>query len=320
MNTFLRFLSILSLLIVVVAPCARADDAAEARRRYNEGKAALDAGRFREAALHFEATSRLRKHGAAPYAAAMAWDKAEEPSRAADNFHLAIETPGLDKKSLKEAKKRLEMLEQSLGTVVVTGPEELVVQFDGSTEANPPARLHATPGINTLLVARGDKIERRDLKLVAGEVIDVDVTEPIEEPEPEPPPPPKEEPIIEEEPEPVVEVDPSSGKTRKLIGYTAIGAGVVSAGVAVAMGFKTLSARDDFEEQRTRETYDSATSARMWTNVAWAGAVVFGGVGTALVLWPDKDKGNKGQEDPDSGDSGFSLSPTPNGLLLRGSF
>lgn len=316
MNTFRRFLYILALLFVVTAPYARADDAAEARRRYNEGKTALEAGRYREAALNFEAAGRLRKHGAAPYAAAMAWDKAEEPARAADNFHRAIELPGLNAKSKKEAQERLDQLEESLGTVVVSGPEELVVQFEGSTEANPPARLHAPPGINTLLVARDDKIERRDLKLKAGEVLEVDVTEPIEEPEPEPEPvasaPASAEPAP---PPPVVKADTDDKQTRKIIGYSAMGAGVLSAGVAVTLGFNTLSARDDFEEQRTQESYDDAKKLRTWTNVAWVGAAVLGGVGAALVFWPTEDDDKKGQEG-----TGVSLSPTPTGVQLRGSF
>lgn len=316
MNTFRRFLSIIALMFVVTAPQARADDAAEARKRYNEGKAALDAGRYREAALHFEATGRLRKHGAAPYAAAMAWDKAEEPARAADNFHRALELPGLDNKSKKEAKQRLDLLEQSLGTVVIAGPEELIVQFEGSTEANPPARLHASPGINTLLVARGDKIERRDVKLNAGEVVEMDVTEPLAEPEPEPPPVASSAPVEPPPPPPPVEVSTDDHQTRKIIGYSAMGAGVLSAGVAVTLGFKTLSARDDFEEQRTQAAYDDAKSLRTWTNVAWAGAVVLGGVGAALVFWPmDDEKANEGQEG-----AGVSLSPTPTGFELRGAF
>jgi hypothetical protein len=317
MNTFRRFLSILALLFIVGAPYARADDAAEARRRYNEGKAALEAGRYREAALHFEATGRLRKHAAAPYAAAMAWDKAEEPARAADNFHRALELPGLNNKSKKEAKERLELLEQSLGTVVVSGPEELVVQFEGSTEANPPARLHASPGINTLLVARDENIERRDVKLNAGEVVELDVTEPIAEPEPEPPPPASASATPEPPPPPpVVEVDTDSKQTRKIIGYSAMGAGVLSAGVAVTLGFKTMSARDDFEAERTQGSFDDAKQLRTWTNVAWAGAVVLGGVGAALVFWPTNDDDQRSSQE----DTGVSLSATPTGVQLGGSF
>ena len=305
----------LTLLVFIASPMAQADDAAEARQQYNEGKKALDEGRFREAALHFEATTRLRKHGAGPYAAAMAWEKAEQPARATDNFSLALELPGLDAKSKKEAQKHLDALRQSLGAVAVTGPEDLVVHLEDSTELSPPARLHGTPGSHVLIVVRGDITEKREVELTAGEVVDLDVTEPLPEPEPEPAAPPPPPPLIDEpEPEPVVHVDPSSPKTRKIIGYSAVGAGVVSAGVAVALGFKTLSARDTFEEQRTQQSYDDAKQLRLWTNVAWAGAVVLGGVGTTLLLWPE-DKPRKTTED-----SSFSLSATPTGVQLRGSF
>jgi len=301
----------------VAAPIARPGDDDEARNRYNQGKAAMEAGRYREVALYFEATAKLRKHAAAPYAAAMAWDKAEEPSRAADNFARALEMPGLNKKTEKEAKQRLELLEQSLGTLLVTGPEDLVVQFEGSTEANPPARLHGAPGINTLLVARGDKIERRDVMLKAGEQQELDVTEPIAEPEAPPPASASASASAEPPPPPPVEVSTDSAQTRKIIGYSAMGAGVLSAGVAVTLGLKTMSARDDFEADPTRDNYDRATGLRTWTNVAWAGAVVLGGVGAALVFWPTDDKAdaNKGQER-----AGVSLTPTPAGVQLRGTF
>lgn len=199
--------------------------------------------------------------------------------------------------------------------MAVTGPEDLVVHLEDSTELSPPARLHGTPGSHVLIVVRGDITEKREVELTAGEVVDLDVTEPLPEPEPEPAAPPPPPPLIDEpEPEPVVHVDPSSPKTRKIIGYSAVGAGVVSAGVAVALGFKTLSARDTFEEQRTQQSYDDAKQLRLWTNVAWAGAVVLGGVGTTLLLWPE-DKPRKTTED-----SSFSLSATPTGVQLRGSF
>ena len=311
MSQLRSFFSIFLLLIAVTAPSARADDATEARARYNEGRAAMEAGRYREAGLAFEAAVRLRQHGAAALAAATAWDKAEHPARAADNFQRAIELPGLSKKDLGEAKTRLEVLERSLGVANVEGPTEVIVQFDGSTEAHPPARLHALPGIQTLLVARDGKVERRDVMMKPGEVIEIDVTKPIEvtpppaptasasanavEPPPPPPPPAKKH------------------STRTIIGYSAMGAGVVSLGVAIAMGIKTTSARDDFNANPTRENYDAATGARMWTNVAWAGAVVLGGAGAALVFYP-WDKAN------DSAKVQVGISPAPGGLQVQGAF
>jgi len=94
-----------------------------------------------------------------------------------------------------------------------------------------------------------------------------------------------------------------------------MGAGVISGGVAIALGFKTLSARDDYEAAPTQDRYDSAVSSRTWTNVAWAGAVVLGGVGVALVLWPE---GKPKADDADK--PSVSLAPTPGGLQLGGTF
>ena len=303
-------------LAVLAPPSGRAEDVAGARARYNEATQALKDKRYREAALHFEAAARLRPHGVAAFAAAMAWDKAEQPARAADNFARALELPGLGPADTKTARARLDELESSLGTVSITGPAELLVQLQDSTEANPPARLHGNAGVQTLIVVRDGKVERKDLVLHAGETLEIDVTEPIEEPPPpaasasasaepappQPPPPP---------PPPPADKGPS---TRKIIGYSAMGAGVLSAGVAIALGVQTLSARDDYEAAPTRQGYDDAKSLRTWTNVAWAGTVVLGGVGAALVFWPES-KSEQGK-----GGANVTVSASPTGVLLRGAF
>lgn len=319
MHTLRRFFAFASLLLLVLFPlmhASAADDAAEAKRRFGEGTKAMAEGRFREAALHFEAASRLRPHGVASFTAAVAWDKAEDPARAADNFSKSLELPGLPPKEQKVAKERLSTLEESLGTAKIEGPSSLSVQFEGLTEAHPPVKLHATPGVKVLLIVRDDKVERRDVILKAGQTIELDVTEALEvakptasvsasasAPPPPPPPPPK--------------TEPKPGmSTRKLIGFGAMGAGVISGGVAIALGFKTLSKRDDYEANPTREGYDSAVSSRTWTNVAWAGAVVLGGVGAALVFWPEGKKAKESDEEKAS----ISLSPTLGGVQLGGTF
>ncbi len=316
MSRLRSFLFSTFLLLVLTVPSVRADDAADARQRYNEGRAAMQAGRYREAALAFEAAVKLRQHGAAAFAAATAWDKAEQPARAADDYALALSLPGLGNKDVAEAKTRLETLEKSLGIVDVSGPAELVVQFQGSTEAHPPVRLHAPPGIQTLLVARNGTIERHDVMLKQGEAVPLDVTEPVEEPPPAasssaPPPPP---PPTASAAQPAPAAPSKAARTRKIIGYSAMGAGVVSAGVAIALGFKTLSARDDFNADPTRANYDSATSARTWTNVAWAGTIVLGGVGAALVFYPwDKPKHEEST-------AKITVAPAPGGVVMQGAF
>jgi len=277
----------------------------------------MEAGRYREAALAFEAALRLRQHGAAAYAAATAWDKAEHLARAADHYARALELPGLNKKDTAEARNRLESLEKSLGIADIKGPEDVTVQFEGSTEAHPPVRLHALPGIQTLLVARSGQVERRDVMIKLGEVVEVDVTERVEEPAPpasaSAPPPPPPAPSTSTPVAPV-ETTTSNGRTRRIIGYAAMGAGVVSASVAAELGFKTLSARDDFNANPTRANYDRATSARTWTNIAWAGAIVLGGAGAVLVFYPwDKPGANQPAAE-------VTVSAVPGGVVMQGAF
>jgi len=77
-----------------------------------------------------------------------------------------------------------------------------------------------------------------------------------------------------------------------------------------------MSKRDDYEANPTREGYDSAVSSKTWTNVAWAGAVVLGGVGAALVFWPEGKK----EKETDEEKASITLSPTLGGVQLGGTF
>src|SRR5215471_7937691 len=61
---------------------AEPDAAAEARRQYNFGRTAYDAGRFTEAALAWEAAVAIKPHAATLYSAALAWERASHPERA----------------------------------------------------------------------------------------------------------------------------------------------------------------------------------------------------------------------------------------------
>jgi len=318
-----RLLFFAAVASLLCATAIHADDASEARKRFAEGAKALEANRYREAALHFESAARLRAHPIALFSAATTWDKAEEPARAADNYARAIELPGLSTKDQKTAHERLTSLEQSLGTAAVSGPSGLVVQFEHSTEASPPVRLHGAPGIHTLLIVRDGNVERRDVILKAGETASVSISEPA----PVPPPAP-----IESAPAASVSATPVASafspavdlpsatapaatlSTRKIVGYSAMGAGVLTAGVAVWLGVKTLSARDDYVSNPSQGGYDHATSLRLWTNVAWAGAAVLGGVGAALAFWPSSNSQQGEQR------TSLTLVPTPTGVLLRGDF
>ncbi|MBX3204273.1 MAG: hypothetical protein KF764_04350 [Labilithrix sp.] len=267
-----------------------ADSAAEARQQYGMGTQAFAQKRYSEAALHFEAAASFKASAIALYTAALAWDLASRPERAADAYVRALEVSGLDAKQTTIAKDRVSALEKSLGTVVVTAPEGWKVQLDTLTEVHAPARLHASPGVHTLSVRAPSKpIERRDVSLEAGKVTSLELKD-------EPAPAPKVEPEPVEEPAPrPVDTTPARLRepfwtTMRVVGVGIAGVGVAALGAGVILGTSANGAKDAYDAGPSRAAFDHASSLETWTNVALiSGAVLVAG-GIALVVVPLGDK------------------------------
>src|SRR5580704_17472642 len=101
------------------SPAPAGDAAQQARQQYQAGMQAYEAKRFVEAALHFEAAVVQRPHAVALYTAALAWEEANRPERAADDFARALDVPGLSASQAQNAHDRLAALERALGTLEV---------------------------------------------------------------------------------------------------------------------------------------------------------------------------------------------------------
>ena len=283
------------------------DSAGEARSQYQQGTQAFQAKRYEEAALHFEAAASFRTSAVALYTAALAWDLASKPERAADAYGRALAVGGLDPKQTNLAKDRVVQLEKTLGTVVVSAPEGWRVQLETFTEVLSPARLHGSAGVRSLSIrAPGKPIERRDVTLDASKVTNLDLKEEPKviakkEPEPvkpayvapPPPPPPRE----------------SYWITRRVIGVGVAGIGLAAIGSGVVLGLEANSAKDAYNAGPTRESFDHASSLQTWTNVALiSGAVLVAG-GVALVVIPD------GGARP-----AVRVGPAPGGAVMIGTF
>ena len=265
------------------------DSAAEARQQYTQGTQAFQAKRYEEAALHFEAAASFRTNAVALYTAALAWDLATRPERAADAYGRALAVGGLEPKQGNLAKDRVAQLEKTLGTVVVTAPDGWRVQLDTFTEVLTPARLHGAAGVRSLSIrAPGKPIERRDVNLEASKISNLEIKdEPkvVPKPEPEParpaaavvaPPPPRQE---------------TYWITRRVVGVGVAGVGLAALGSGIILGLQANSAKDAYDAGPTRESFDHASSLQTWTNVSLiAGGVLIAG-GIALVVIPDKDEG-----------------------------
>jgi len=265
-----------ALLLARPAP-AQSDDpqAIEARRLYDEARQAFKHERYREAALSFEAASKIRPHAVALYTAAQAWELGGEPARAADAYARALTTPKLEDEQAARARERLSALEAELATLSVSGPDDTRVMLDDHIQLGLPARLHATPGEHTLIIERpGLPTERRSLKLDKGtSEIDLQKAEAAKPAEPAPKP----EPVVLPEPRKVaIKVD-EPRSVWLTVGWVATGAGVAALGGAVVLGMSAEDAEDTYKAAPTRETFDHAKALETRTNVM----LVVGGVLTA---------------------------------------
>ena len=288
-----------------------ADSAAEARQQYGMGTQAFKEKRYSEAALHFEAAAAFKANAIALYTAALAWDLASRPERAADAYARSLDVPGLDAKQTAIAKDRVAALEKSLGTAVVTAPEGWKVQLDTLTEVHAPARLHGAPGVHTLTVRIPNRpIERRDVTLEAGKATNVDLKDepkapPKTEPEPEkvkPEPPPA-------EPMPARVREPF-WTTMRVVGVGIAGVGVAALGAGAILGTNANGAKDAYDAAPTRAAFDHASSLETWTNVALiSGALLVAG-GVVLVVLPSSDRP----------EGRVKVGAAPGGLVVGGTF
>jgi len=280
------------------------DAAIEAKKRYASGQKSVAQRQFVEAALHFEAAHSYAPSGVSLISAAIGWESANLPQRAADAYARALDEPGLRKAQIAHAKGRLEALERSLATLGVSGDEGIRVQLDDNVDVQVPARLHGSPGFHRLAVwSKGKIIGRRDmfLRLARPEATTVPWRD---DPPPPPPPPPL---AAAPAPEPP-RVDP-----WKFVGGTLIGAGVASAAGGLFLQLsadetRAASARGGAPEA-VAALRSTADTTQAYAFASWITAGVFIAGGLSLVFWP------RGAEK-----TPLTVTPTAGGALVQTKF
>jgi tetratricopeptide (TPR) repeat protein len=286
MSRFWALLIALTTLLCAAAASGQpSDQKTLARERFGEASAAHARGEYLEAARLFEEAHRLAPAAGAKFNAGIAWDQAGDFPHAADAYETALEMGGLDQQDAKQAESRLSALKQVLGALRIEEPPGAVVSVAHLERASVPARVHVRPGSYQLRAEIGSHTTTMRITIGAGEVKTVrfdkpgagGVVEPTKSPERRPANTGRD--LPEDRPK-----SPRSS-AQKTWGWIALGAGVVLAGTAAYLGTRTLSARDEYNDDRfSHSKYDKAIALRAWTNVATGGAVVAGGVGTVLLL------------------------------------
>jgi hypothetical protein len=280
------------------APARDDFPAVHARALYDNGTQAFAHGRYLEAALDFEAAATFKRSAIALYTAALSWERANAPERAADDYARAVVVGDLPPDAATSASLRLTQLRRVLGVVSVIAPSDWKLQLDDHSEVEPPAALHGSPGVHTVTArAPGQPLQRISVVLHAGE------TAPLALPATISPPPVAEIPVAR-----------SGPSARQLTGTVAIGAGVSALLAGTLLGVEALDAAKAYRASPAEATLDHARSLQVWTDVALASGGVLLAGGLVLALWPSPR--------PGSGSTRGTLvvAPRLNGVVIRGDF
>jgi hypothetical protein len=285
------------------APALFADEP-RAAQLFREGSNAYERGDYMIAARAFEEAHREDARGATIYNAGLAWEAAGEKARAADAYQISLGASDMPPELASDARTRLTALEQGLGRLTITAPVGATVSVAHLEKAVPPLTVHLLPGSQELSVHFADGTTgKRRLEIGAAAAQSLAVEAP-----PQKPPPAVSVPTVQTAPPPAPPpaVEPVAPSTRRVWGFAALGGAVVFAGAASYLGLQALSARDEFDASghRDADAHDRAATLRLWTNVAWAGAALSGGVGLWLVFSDSNAGSTRG-----SAQSGLAVGP-----------
>jgi hypothetical protein len=280
--------ALLFALALSFAPASHADEdqvTSKAHKLYSDAKKALGDKHYKEAALGFEAASRLKPHAVALYTAAQAWELAGDPARAADAYTLALATPKLSDSQAERCNSRLAELGKSLGVLSVAGDAGTRIRLDDHMELGAPTKVYGSAGEHRLRIERVDGTsETKTVTLEAGKQSSLDSSV---KPEAQPETPevkPKKVHMAEPAKHPV-ESEKPHGSALKTIGFVSLGAGLGVLGGAALLAMSAKDAESTYNSSPSDDTYDHAKSLEKRTNIALIAGGVLTVAGAGLVIW-----------------------------------
>jgi len=262
----------------VPAPASASGSEAEADAFFRAGSAAFAQGDHRAAAQSFEEAYRRVPRGASIYNAAAAWDSAGEHGRALEGFEIALGRDDLEEALRRAAQSRVDALHRSLGCLSIHGPEGWTVSVAHAEGRALPTKVCVAPGEHSARLEGpgGDRVTR-SARVEAGRTVEIapDVPRPKANSRASPP-------VVPTAP---AKAEQAPTGSRRAWGLIAVGGSAVLAGTAAYLGVRTLDTLDEFDSNRhSTDLHDRTIAFRAWTNIAWVGAAVLGGVGVALLL------------------------------------
>lgn len=276
--------------LVLASPAARADPAADASARFQEGRQLFRERQFTRAREAFEAAYAILPDPRvlANVAACFASEGRGREAVAAYRRFLRDAGPDVQAASMNEARAEVTRLLATLGDLaLIVEPEGAEVRIDGEVAgaAPLPGEIALAPGAHRVEVrAEGREPYTRDLELAAGQRVDLRVV--LEAPRPAPPPPRMVMEEITPLPPPPPPETPLGRGPLFWSGAALTGAvflvGIVTGSIALAQ--QGAYEDPDTSVARRRELYDSMNSLATATDVLLDTALVLG-AGTALLYF-----------------------------------
>ncbi len=284
------FLLVLALAFVAVLgvfgvrTAAAEEDPKRAAKAFREGQKAYAAGDYRRAAQSFEEAFVAKPHHDAMWNAARSWQKAGEPTRAANDYAHYLDIAPAKAMDRDSATTALGELTTRLGRVEVQKAGATNVRFDGA--AIESMIVYVAPGEHVAEADSSGGPVRKVFSVDAGGSVSVTLT-----------PPPKPDPVIKND-DPPPKPEPPPKPLKPWVVYVGGGLTLAAAGIATWQGLDTVSKKDEFQTAPTQGKLDDARSAELRTNIAVGGAVGFalitGALAVFLVDWGGTQKASVG--------------------------
>lgn len=261
------------------------EEEAQAANLFEAAEAAFSSQDYERAARLFERADQKAPHASVLFNAAVSWDYAGNRPVAADAYKTTLQRPGLTPSQARQAEQRLEELAKLLGFVQIAKPVGGLATVGHVQRQNIPVEFYEEPGsYRVQLETSAGAITTTDIEVHAGQVLRVELN-------------PMETPLVVAKPLPVVSerlkpppaIDErklnSATSTQEIIGWAAIGLGVVGAGFATYWGLETEKQRERYlSGRRTASERERGLALRTRTNVTWVASGLLAGTGLTLVL------------------------------------
>ena len=245
--------------------------AEQAARAFAEGRALYQQRKFVGAIAAFQRAYRLRPHYRVQCGIARCYENLNQVVKAAAHYRRCLDEGAKDAPMAARVRASLASVEKQITWVAVRSPGRGgVVYVDGEALGPAPRRVPLSPGAHVMEVRRaGAKPARKRLRTLGGEQHAVELV-----------------PIEIERPAPasrLADRPATRGGLAPVWFWAGVGLTVALASVATVFGVQTLQRRSDYEENPTREGYESFTDRRLLSNVFWALSAA-AGIGTTVVF------------------------------------